>query len=805
MEWQPNTRYDTGDIVTYNNRAYTLRESVPFTTTGEYFTIEDFRLYDASEFEGHLNRTWTYYQPVGGLPGKDLGQLFTGVEYPGVKVQGPGFRAEPGYDVGNYDLDSFDQYIIGPEGVAILDESVLDQTIYSNFLDTTLGTKPEDLITFGGGFVDTYSSHAPEEAVPGRVYDTLNITVHTLSTNFANDTTGFSPRFNVNKYTTDGVKTRFKFNDGTQTHSGDYFIVYSNIFGPLYRKIEETNFDPPASIVPGGYYEQAQQRMYSVDWRNHEIVFDTPLMKDDIITIMNVGQIGENILADDYYEGDGKAAAFRFNVSFNQIGGVLVLLNGVPTTDYNTENINGEPHVVFYSAPADGSHIHLVATLSTNSAISYVNTQYAQVHEFNRSIVLNRPIQNDRAKDTVMIVELNGQRLRPGNSNYYVGDGVTTTFNLPNSADDDYSSINSGKIEVWVNRFKIPESNYSITSYDGSTIPQIEFNTAPREGVDISITYSGEAEYVYNPATQTVTVSEAISVPAGSLLSVTAFSHHDAYKFKTKIFKGVDFATAVVEVDVGFGMLTYDTVNFDSTQTVTKAVGQSYQIDEDQNNAEKVFVSIDGKTLIAGYEYSVVNGKIYLPDSIVVNDDTIIIVTWMSPIEYTNATTFRVFKDLNDNFYYNRVSLNEATILTKNLLITDKEIYVSDATKLSNPSLDQNLPGVIFIGGERITYWKKEGNVLSQIRRGTAGTPATLAYAAGSVIVDASGKSAIPNGANGTWYDVGAEGPSNGNGLLLSNTIQARYLKESKGIIPFLSAIQIEGYILPGYVLEQYF
>jgi hypothetical protein len=805
MEWQPNTRYDTGDIVTYNNRAYVLRDSVPSTITGEYFTIEDFRLYDASEFESHLNRTWAYYQPIAGLPGKDLGQLFAGVEYPGVKVQGPGFRAEPGYDVGNYDMDSFDQYIIGAEGVALLDESVLDQTLRSDFLDTTLGTKPEDLITFGGSFVDTYSSHAPEEAVPGRVYDTLNITVHTLSTNFADDTTGFSPRFNVNKHTTDGVTKRFKFNDGTQTHSGDYFIVYSDIFGPLYRKIEETNFAPPTSIVEGGYYAQAMQRTYSVDWQNQEIVFETPLIENDIITIMNIGQIGENILADDYYEGDGKTAAFRFNVSFNQIGGVLVLVNGIPRTDYSTQNINGEPHVVFYAAPAEGSHVHLIATLSTSGAISYVNTQYTQVHNLNRSIILNRSIQNDRAKDTVMIVELNSKRLRPGNSNYYVGDGVTTAFNLPNSADDDYSAINLGKIEVWINGIKIPDSNYNITPYDGSTAPQVEFNTAPREGSDISLTYSGEAEYSYDPQTRTVRVSEAIDVPNGSLLSVTAFSYHDSYKFKTKIFKGVDFATAVVEVDVGYGMVSFDSIEFDSTQTVTKALGQSYQIDSDQNNAEKVFISINGKTLIAGYEYNIVNGKISLPDSIIINDDTIIIVTWMSPIEYTNATTFRVFKDLNDNFYYNRLSLNEATTLTKNLLITDKEIYVKDASKLSEPNLDQNIPGVIFIGGERITYWKKDGNVLSQIRRGTAGTPATLEYASGSIVVDASGKSAIPNGELGTWYDLGEEGPSNGKGLLLSNTIQARFLKESKGIVPFLSAIQIEGYILPGYVVEQYF
>jgi hypothetical protein len=177
----------------------------------------------------------------------------------------------------------------------------------------------------------------------------------------------------------------------------------------------------------------------------------------------------------------------------------------------------------------------------------------------------------------------------------------------------------------------------------------------------------------------------------------------------------------------------------------------------------------------------------------------------MSGATYISATTFRLFKDLNDNFYYNRVALADAAILTKELKITDTEIHVNNTDALGIPNPDKNVPGVIFIGGERIIFWQKNGNILSQIRRGTAGTAASILYAKGSIVVDASNKSKIPNGEISTWYDLGEEGPTNGEGLILSNTIQARFLKESKGIIPFLSAIQIGGYILPGYVLDQYF
>jgi hypothetical protein len=56
----------------------------------------------------------------------------------------------------------------------------LDTNIQSSYLDTTLGTRPEDINVVGGAYVDTYSSHAPEELVPGRMYDNLNMEVWTL-------------------------------------------------------------------------------------------------------------------------------------------------------------------------------------------------------------------------------------------------------------------------------------------------------------------------------------------------------------------------------------------------------------------------------------------------------------------------------------------------------------------------------------------------------------------------------------------------------------------------------------------------
>jgi hypothetical protein len=56
----------------------------------------------------------------------------------------------------------------------------LDTIVQSSYDDTSLGLRPEDINIDGGNYVDTFSSHGPEEFVPGRVFDNLNIEVYTL-------------------------------------------------------------------------------------------------------------------------------------------------------------------------------------------------------------------------------------------------------------------------------------------------------------------------------------------------------------------------------------------------------------------------------------------------------------------------------------------------------------------------------------------------------------------------------------------------------------------------------------------------
>ena len=67
---------------------------------------------------------------------------------------------------------------------------------------------------------------------------------------------------------------------------------------------------------------------------------------------------------------------------------------------------------------------------------------------------------------------------------------------------------------------------------------------------------------------------------------------------------------------------------------------------------------------------------------------------------------YRIFNNMNNEISYLRLSGSSETTLKQNLQLTDTSIYVTDASVLPNPDRAIGLPGVIFINGERITYYR---------------------------------------------------------------------------------------------------
>jgi len=108
-------------------------------------------------------------------------------------------------------------------------------------------------------------------------------------------------------------------------------------------------------------------------------------------------------------------------------------------------------------------------------------------------------------------------------------------------------------------------------------------------------------------------------------------------------------------------------------------------------------------------------------------------------IAFTNTVVhesfgYMQFKDILNRVHYKRLNKNKATSLTENLYQGDNTISVADSSKLDDPNPAKNIPGIIEINGERIEYFIKTGNKLSQLRRGTLGTGLPTYHEAGSII-----------------------------------------------------------------------
>ena len=129
-----------------NSPTYPLAASssyVTLTLFGSLTSVVSTVNYNISGIQGHLL--------------KDIPALIPGTEYPGVQVSAQAYTDK-------------DKSILG-----------LDTIISSQYTDTGLGVRPEDIIIEGGAYISTYSSYAPEELIPGQLIDSLQMNVFTAN------------------------------------------------------------------------------------------------------------------------------------------------------------------------------------------------------------------------------------------------------------------------------------------------------------------------------------------------------------------------------------------------------------------------------------------------------------------------------------------------------------------------------------------------------------------------------------------------------------------------------------------------
>ena len=751
-DWAASTAYAEDDYIRYLGKAY---QATTGFTSGSTFSLTNLTELGGSEFENANDRIMALYNPTSGMLGRDLTQLVDGLEYRGVLVQ----DLNTTYSDASSIEASTDYY---------------DTFISSTFVDAdgssvTLGLKAEDINIDGAAFVDEFSSFAPQELLPGRVFDTLDIQVYQTSGNDI-ESDGSGSLQHLITHTGDGSATTFSW---ASAPSGHQLFVYTQNQGDLHNPTH-----------------------YSTDYTNRTITLETTPVAGDVVFIYVMDIVGNNEIFTGEYAGDGSTTDFIVNADYALTTDTLVLVDNVETAHTVVDSDPGQAIIRFSPAPLAGTHIdvHVHNGAPGVTDVSYPHSQYdiltGGTYPTDYTITLDKELQYEGPLSAMLIVELNGARLRPANNVYYTGDGSTTVYTVSDSDGTiDPDTVADNDIEVYNNGTRLVQNiDYTLAPSDGSSLRYITFITAPVSGNRVVISLLTGQQFRINSSSE-ILLDSGLTLAAGNTVTIHTFANHDPLRMRTQVFVGT--VTGTTTVTTGYDELGYDADTFDG-ETSLVVTTPEYILSRDVTNATFLWVSVDGVRIHPTVDFEITGtNKILLGDHLNVASDTVIAVTSFTENVRPDAFGFRIGQDILGNVIYKRISDQEATTLSKTLQITDTEIHVTNASVLPDPGITANDPGIVYIDSERITYYAidKANNTLSQLRRGTYGTGAKNTHLAGSTVQDASTQQNIP-ATTKIWYDIDAGGQVGPDGSTLvvkttagkslgtAITTQAKFLRD---------------------------
>ena len=578
---------------------------------------------------------------------------------------------------------------------------------------TASGTAAEDIITDGDGFISEAAMSGPEELVPGQIFDTLDIKVYTREAD------GQGKIYSQSYHIDTSVTT---YNLGVTPSSIDSIIV----------KIDNTILSREANN-------------YTINWELGKITIDSTIssfVTGAILSIVTVSQAGQNILDFGEYIADGSTTSFETRVRFQPDLDIFVSTNGVKqTVTFNKSEITGNVVFTFSTAPEEGELVYYALFDST------IQVNYSQMKKdrfisngSNVDFVLSSaPFYNTPTQHN-LIVKVGNTILSPGYNIQYTitatnqREYALETFQQPQGSlltDDIKVFLNGEELFTPVSwRFDI--ANSSIILNDNVGIA----------GDIVEIYVITDGQYTLTSPT-TVTLNTA---PSGfTPVEIFQFSNHDLLGIERVNYD------VVARTTLQLGNTDYKTYN-------RLSVGE-IKLRKPAVDAKYAWVIKNGELLTPDIDYVLTNNNTTIQLAVVPEQLDLLDVIHFTAEVNTSKFAYRQFKDILNRTHYKRLD-ESVTILAAPLNYYDLRIEVNNSTLLSEPNKGQNLPGIIFVNGERIEYFVKEGNTLRQLRRGTLGTGVKELHTVGSKVFDQNISKTIPYIDNNIVQNITADGTS---------------------------------------------
>ena len=578
------------------------------------------------------------------------------------------------------------------------DDRTIDSIVRGGMFKSAMGVAPSDILLEGDEFVSPDTSYAPEEAVPGQMFDTVDIKVYT------------SPESGVPFIS----ELNYRGNGSTTTFAiGDFPGTLGSVTVSVNGVIKKLTTD------------------YTIDVANKTITFGTAPTNNSVVSTKTFAISGENYRVLDQYTGDGSTVTFttstrgEFNLD-STVSDMYITINGVPTSAYTTTTTANTITVTFSSAPAASSLVQIAGfNKSATSTRSYASIRSEKVTYDGSTAryTLSYPPGAIGPYSGLTMIEVGGKMLRGPDNTYYFGDGSTYTFGVTGGLLDD-STVDPSKtitsasqVEVYVNGTKKDLNTHYTVDVTNQNI-EFKADSVPTGADVVAITTLVDNHY-YNEGNDIILDVAQIDADSTSLgyrlnendvMDVTTFNNALGMKQRREVLEG-------------------------------KTSGV-FKLNFEPLNSAYTYVWLNGKQLIQNHDYTISGNTVTVIGQTIVQADRLDVM-YFAMESATGATGFRIFKDMLNRTFYKRISKNETTETKNTLVAGTTEIEVKDGSKLPDPDASKNLPGVIFIDKERIEYFTKTGNTLGQLRRGTLGT-GIKEHSGGTEVVDASGTQTIP-------------------------------------------------------------
>ena len=777
--WKTYNKEDT-------SKSYTRQIGVlEFTTPPANTTSVEIRYKRSAELLDANDRIYHYYNPQTGQIGKELEQLMTGIDYGGVEITSFDFAGTTGWDTAGwyddqwdtYDTTFEDEYINLDGSTIILElnkpfENNVSYNVYKNGIridDPQFGvgsiSNPNAIMQtiIGDGVTDTINLQ--ELDIPNRAGDIFIIRKETSDGSILPDPTTYDTQLqggDLAYQTATGISAESINVDGDgfvtpTTSAGPEELLPGHVTDTLDLQVIDRVGSGSSNIFTYAFVQDSYNNVieidkmpytddaifvkindvaldkahYTINRTNNTLVL--PLAGHGIVSGRNSIQVttmtlaGEAVLDIDTFVSDGSTTTFLTKVDWRQGLSSYVTVDGVRVTPTIEEADTtygelgaGKVVIKFGDIVSEGKIISygLFAGVTTN--YSHVAKQVLQGDGSTRIFSLENSVLYEEPKEQNVIVTVNGKILTARyNEIFDVSSLREYQLKLYQKQS---ASVSQDSVQVYLNdelltnllQYRFNVANSSVTLFAG----------VGEEGDTLRV-FVDDAEYSLGASNITLETAPA----ENDIVEIITFTNHDIQQID-RYHLDVSIKTPIAQ----------GTESYKEYYNMTNGI---LRLRKPAIDSQYVWIAVDGTWLKPNIDYVVLDDKQYVKIIRTIEEDSTIEVIHFSGNPTTDRFGFRIFKDMLNRVHYKRLTPNSIR-LSQDLNYYDVKIHVEDASSLPEPNKQSRIPGIIWIDGERIEYYVKDGNTLRALRRGTLGTGIKDVYLAGTTAMDQGINHTIP-------------------------------------------------------------